>query len=162
MRPRNELRILTGFAVGPAGPGQPRRGRRAARGLAAKLASRGKRRRQCCRASRRLAPRHARRSRRKSPCSRILIRPDGHLAAASGSSVSAGRKASPATRSAGSPPGRRLSLARRKDGAWKVGGKTDAAPGSRFVYAAVPELKDGQITAPYLDNRAGVWAALQL
>ncbi len=51
-------------------------------------------------------------------------------------------------------------LARRKDGSWKVSGRTDAAPGSRFVYAAVPELKDGQITAPYLDNRAGLWAAL--
>lgn len=61
-------------------------------------------------------------------------------------------------------PVRRLdtgcTLARRKDGSWKVSGKTDAAPGSRFVYAAVPELKDGQITAPYLDNRAGIWAAL--
>ncbi len=53
-------------------------------------------------------------------------------------------------------------LAQRKDGAWKVSGKTDAAPGSRFVYAAVPELKDGQITAPYLDNRAGIWAALHV
>ncbi len=52
-------------------------------------------------------------------------------------------------------------LARREDGSWKVKGSLDAAPGSRFVYAAVPELKDGQITAPYLDNRAGVWAALQ-
>lgn len=51
-------------------------------------------------------------------------------------------------------------LAPRKDGSWKVGGKTDAAPGSRFVYAAVPALKDGRITAPYLDNRAGIWAAL--
>ena len=52
-------------------------------------------------------------------------------------------------------------LARRKDGSWKVGGKTDALPGSRWVYAAVPELSGGKITAPYLDNRAGVWAALQ-
>ncbi len=51
-------------------------------------------------------------------------------------------------------------LAQRKDGSWKASGNLDAAPGSRFVYAAVPELKDGQITAPYLDNRAGVWAAL--
>lgn len=51
-------------------------------------------------------------------------------------------------------------LARRKDGGWKVSGKTDAAPGTRFVYAAVPEVKNGQITAPYLDNRAGLWAAL--
>lgn len=51
-------------------------------------------------------------------------------------------------------------LARRKDGAWKVSGSLDAAPGTRLVYAAVPDLKDGQITAPYLDNRAGLWAAL--
>ena len=51
-------------------------------------------------------------------------------------------------------------LARRKDGGWKVRGRTDAAPGSRFVYAALPEEKDGKLTAPYLDNRAGLWAAL--
>ena len=51
-------------------------------------------------------------------------------------------------------------LARRKDGGWKLAGKPDAAPGSRFVYAALPEVKDDQITAPYLDNRAGLWAAL--
>lgn len=53
-------------------------------------------------------------------------------------------------------------LAQRKDGAWKVSGNLDAAPGSRFVYAAIPELKDGQIAAPYLDNRAGIWAALHV
>ena len=52
-------------------------------------------------------------------------------------------------------------LSRLKDGSWKVSGSLDAAPGSRVIYAAVPELKDGQITAPYLDNRAGLWAALQ-
>ena len=51
-------------------------------------------------------------------------------------------------------------LARRKDDSWKVGGKTDAPPGSRWVYAAVPELSGGEMTAPYLDNRVGVWAAL--
>ena len=53
-------------------------------------------------------------------------------------------------------------LAQRKDGTWKVSGSLDAAPGSRVVYAAVPELKDDQITAPYLDNRAGIWAALHV
>ena len=53
-------------------------------------------------------------------------------------------------------------LARRKDGSWTVDGKADAAPGSRFVYAAVPELKNDRITAPYLDNRAGLWAALHV
>ena len=51
-------------------------------------------------------------------------------------------------------------LARRKDGSWKVRGKTDAPLGSRWVYAAVPERDGDRITAPYLDNRAGVWAAL--
>ena len=51
-------------------------------------------------------------------------------------------------------------LARRKDGGWKISGKPDAAPGSRFVYAALPDIKDDTITAPYLDNRAGLWAAL--
>ncbi len=51
-------------------------------------------------------------------------------------------------------------LARRKDGSWKVDGKTDAAPGSRWVYAAFPEVSGDKITGPYLDNRAGVWAAL--
>ena len=51
-------------------------------------------------------------------------------------------------------------LARRADGSWKVRGKTTAAPGSRWVYAAVPAFSGGRITAPYLDNRAGPWAAL--
>ena len=54
------------------------------------------------------------------------------------------------------------SLAQGKDGAWKVRGKTTAAPGSRWVYAAAPVQKGGEIVAPYLDNRAGVWAALQV
>jgi putative aminopeptidase FrvX len=52
-------------------------------------------------------------------------------------------------------------LARRKDGSWKVNSKTSARPGSRWVYAAVPEVSGSTITAPYLDNRVGVWAALQ-
>ena len=51
-------------------------------------------------------------------------------------------------------------LAQRKDGSWKLAGKPDAAPGSRFVYAALPKVNGDQITAPYLDNRAGLWAAL--
>ncbi|MGI4788100.1 MAG: hypothetical protein ACRYFS_04540 [Janthinobacterium lividum] len=51
-------------------------------------------------------------------------------------------------------------LARRKDGTWKVQGKTEAPIGSRWVYAAVPALDGDQITGPYLDNRAGIWAAL--
>ena len=53
-------------------------------------------------------------------------------------------------------------LARRKDGFWKVRGKTAARPGSRWVYAAAPTLTAGCMTAPYLDNRAGIWAALQV
>ena len=52
-------------------------------------------------------------------------------------------------------------LARRADGdGWKVSGKTDAVPGSRWVYAARPEFTEDKIAGPYLDNRAGVWAAL--
>ena len=62
-------------------------------------------------------------------------------------------------RPAGEPDAGRT-LARRKDGSWKVRGRTDALPGSRWVYAAVPALSGGTLTAPYLDNRAGVWAAL--
>jgi len=53
-------------------------------------------------------------------------------------------------------------LTRRKDGSWKVGGKTLTAPGSRWVYAALPTREGGEIVAPYLDNRAGVWAALHV
>lgn len=53
-------------------------------------------------------------------------------------------------------------LARRKDGTWKVKGKTQAAPGSRWVYAAAPTQDAEVIVAPYLDNRAGVWAALHV
>ena len=51
-------------------------------------------------------------------------------------------------------------LGRRKDSSWKVRGKTAALPGSRWVYAATPDIASGTLTAPYLDNRAGVWAAL--
>ncbi len=53
-------------------------------------------------------------------------------------------------------------LARRKDGAWRVRGKTDAPPGSCWVYSARPAQNGGEIDAPYLDNRAGVWAAVQV
>lgn len=53
-------------------------------------------------------------------------------------------------------------LARRKDGSWKLKGKAVAAPGSRWVYATPPQQEGGEITAPYLDNRAGVWAALHV
>lgn len=39
--------------------------------------------------------------------------------------------------------------------------RDDAAPGSRWVYAAQPVIEDGEVHSPYLDNRGGVWAALQ-
>ncbi len=53
-------------------------------------------------------------------------------------------------------------LARCKDGSWKVKGKTPALPGSRWVYAVAPIQEGGEIVAPYLDNRSGVWAALHV
>ena len=53
-------------------------------------------------------------------------------------------------------------LTRRKDGSWKVRGKTDAEPGARWVYSALPKQDGQEIIAPYLDNRAGVWAALHV
>jgi len=56
-------------------------------------------------------------------------------------------------------------FARREDGSWKLKGRTDALPGSGWVYADPPAQKSGkqsdEIRAPYLDNRGGVWAALQ-
>ncbi len=52
-------------------------------------------------------------------------------------------------------------LDRREDGFWKLKGKTDALPGSGWVYADPPAQKGDEIRAPYLDNRGGVWAALQ-
>jgi putative aminopeptidase FrvX len=48
-----------------------------------------------------------------------------------------------------------------KAGGWKLGGKANAEPGTRWVYAAEPKQSGDEITSPYLDNRAGVWAALQ-
>lgn len=63
-------------------------------------------------------------------------------------------------RPAGGPDGgNRLKF--RKGGGWKLTGKTDAPPGSRWVYATKPKRDGDEITSPYLDNRAGVWAALQ-
>lgn len=41
------------------------------------------------------------------------------------------------------------------------GEKRKPAPGSRWVYAREPKIKNGFITSPYLDNRAGVWAAMK-
>ena len=42
-----------------------------------------------------------------------------------------------------------------------AGEKVEPTPGSRWVYAREPRIKNGTITAPYLDNRVGVWAALE-
>lgn len=44
---------------------------------------------------------------------------------------------------------------------WRLDG-VDAVPGTRWVYAAHPEFENGEVFSPYLDNRAGVWAALQV
>lgn len=42
---------------------------------------------------------------------------------------------------------------------WRLEGAT-AIPGSRWVYAADPRIDGNTIVSPYLDNRAGIWAAL--
>ena len=57
---------------------------------------------------------------------------------------------------------KRTPSTRRSCGLGRVEGG-DAEPGSRWVYAAKPEVdaKKRTITSPYLDDRAGVWAALQ-
>lgn len=52
-------------------------------------------------------------------------------------------------------------LRRIKSGGWRLAGKTDVRPGSRWVYAAEPVFEGDEVCAPYLDNRGGVWAALQ-
>ena len=52
-------------------------------------------------------------------------------------------------------------LNRGEDRCWALKGKTDALPGSGWVYADSPAQKGDEIRAPYLDNRGGVWAALQ-
>ena len=41
-----------------------------------------------------------------------------------------------------------------------AGEKVEPTPGSRWTYARAPEIKRGVVRSPYLDNRAGVWAAL--
>lgn len=41
------------------------------------------------------------------------------------------------------------------------GAKVKPVPGTRWVYARKPKIKGGVITSPYLDNRAGCWAALE-
>lgn len=39
--------------------------------------------------------------------------------------------------------------------------KEEAEPGTRWIYAREPGIDTETITAPYLDNRAGVWCALR-
>jgi putative aminopeptidase FrvX len=45
---------------------------------------------------------------------------------------------------------------------WLLDGAPDAPGGSRWVYDAELELDGVQARGPYLDNRAGVWSALQV
>ena len=47
----------------------------------------------------------------------------------------------------------------RKQDAWFLKG-AEGRPGSRWIYASKPEIVGGEVHAPYLDNRGGVWAAL--
>ena len=46
------------------------------------------------------------------------------------------------------------------EGVWKLKGKTDALPGSNWVYSDPAAQRSGEVQGPYLDNRGGVWAAL--
>jgi len=45
---------------------------------------------------------------------------------------------------------------------WQLAGGEEVPHGSRLVYSANPVNDGFTVTAPYLDNRAGLWAALQL
>ena len=56
------------------------------------------------------------------------------------------------------PRGRTFRLSKVRD---SNGKKAAPTPGTRWVYARKPRLEKGTISAPYLDNRAGVWAALE-
>ncbi len=53
-------------------------------------------------------------------------------------------------------------LKKRKSGEWKLDG-LDCAPGDRLVTAASPifDAENKTVTSPYLDNRGGIYAALQ-
>ena len=53
-------------------------------------------------------------------------------------------------------------LAPRKDDerGWRIKGRVETEPGTRWVYAARPAVKNGEVRGPYLDNRGGLWAAL--
>jgi putative aminopeptidase FrvX len=52
----------------------------------------------------------------------------------------------------------RWELRRVRDGAGK---KAEPTPGTRWVYAREATVEKGIVTSPYLDDRAGVWAAFR-
>jgi putative aminopeptidase FrvX len=52
-------------------------------------------------------------------------------------------------------------VVRERDDEWYLD-HVDAEPGSRWVYAAEPAIDESQVTSPYLDNRAGIYAALNV
>jgi putative aminopeptidase FrvX len=60
----------------------------------------------------------------------------------------------------GDPNGSAGLLVDAGDGRWSVS-DLEVSPGDRLVYAAKPIEDAGFIRSPYLDNRAGIWAALQ-
>lgn len=53
-------------------------------------------------------------------------------------------------------------LHQRKNGQWTLKGRSNASPGTRWVYATQARQVGEEVCGPYLDNRAGVWAALQV
>jgi putative aminopeptidase FrvX len=52
-------------------------------------------------------------------------------------------------------------LAKKGDD-WLLEGSPDAPPGSRWVYDSALELDGVKVRGAYLDNRAGVWSALEV
>jgi putative aminopeptidase FrvX len=52
-------------------------------------------------------------------------------------------------------------LSKRGDD-WLLEGPSEAPPGSRWVYDSALELDEVKVRGPYLDNRAGVWSALEV
>ena len=61
------------------------------------------------------------------------------------------------TRSSSEAP--RRGIVRELEEVWELA-EADGVPGTRWVYATSPRQAGDQIVSPYLDNRAGVWAAL--
>ena len=56
--------------------------------------------------------------------------------------------------------GHTLAPRKGEEHGWRIKGNVETPPGTRWVYAATPEVKNGQLRSPYLDNRGGLWAAL--